>query len=294
MTTIRIEILGAMRIAGISPKPPISKKARALMAYLSCMPDRVASRERIADLLWPGQGDDQGRHSLRNLLLTTKNGNRSIFIADWFFVRQSPDVHSDANEFLASVDSDEIAELEFACSLIRGRFLDEIEISSEPFEEWLSAERVKFDDLYNGALTRLSAAHTQTGRHALAIQAARRAIELDSLSERAHQALITAFQGAGYASEAARHYASMRQLFYKELGVLPSKETQRLLQRTAEPANDEIGKLRSEIDALTRRIEAAEAAVGHWREKYDALFNLVQRAKAKAADKRATRAAIAA
>jgi DNA-binding SARP family transcriptional activator len=300
--TVRIEILGDMRIAGVSPKPSIPKKTRALMAYLSLVPDRVAPRERIADLLWPDQSPDRAYHNLRNSLWCVNRLGLGIFIADFSYVRLSPYVQSDANEFLASASS---GNLEFACSLIRGRFLEAFEISSEPFEEWLSVERAKFDELYIVSLTRLSAIHTQTGRHALAIQAAQRAIELDSLSERAHQTLITAFQGAGFGGEAARHYTSMRRLFYKELGLSPSTETQQLLRKATEapgPAagaaapdlTNEIVKLRCEIDALTNRIKTVEATAQHWREKYDALFNLVQRAKAKAADKRAARAAIAA
>src|SRR5438093_13733312 len=47
----------------------IPKKARALLAYLAAQGGRAVSGERLADLLWPYQGSEQARHSLRNCLL---------------------------------------------------------------------------------------------------------------------------------------------------------------------------------------------------------------------------------
>src|ERR1700745_354908 len=47
----------------------LPKKARALLAFLAAQNGEVVSRERLADLLWPYQGSEQGRHSLPNCLL---------------------------------------------------------------------------------------------------------------------------------------------------------------------------------------------------------------------------------
>src|SRR5438876_8658652 len=47
----------------------VPKKARALLAYLAAQGGQAVSRERLADLLWPYQGSEQARHSLRNCLL---------------------------------------------------------------------------------------------------------------------------------------------------------------------------------------------------------------------------------
>src|SRR3974390_3858197 len=47
----------------------LPRKARALMAYLAAQGGRPVSRERLSDLLWPYQGSEQARHSLRNCLL---------------------------------------------------------------------------------------------------------------------------------------------------------------------------------------------------------------------------------
>ena len=46
----------------------VPKKARAL-GHLAAQGGQAVSRERLADLLWPYQGSEQARHSLRNCLL---------------------------------------------------------------------------------------------------------------------------------------------------------------------------------------------------------------------------------
>src|SRR5712692_49836 len=54
----------------------IPKKARALLAYLAAQGGQAVSRERLADLLWPYQGSEQARHSLRNCLLELRKALR--------------------------------------------------------------------------------------------------------------------------------------------------------------------------------------------------------------------------
>ena len=54
----------------------IPKKARALLAFLAAQGGQAVSRERLADLLWPYQGSEQARHSLRNCLLELRKALR--------------------------------------------------------------------------------------------------------------------------------------------------------------------------------------------------------------------------
>src|SRR5260370_13668140 len=68
--SLTIHVLGPLVIKSDDcrlEKPP--KKARAVLAFLATQSGEAVSRERLADLLWPYQGSEQGRHSLRNCLL---------------------------------------------------------------------------------------------------------------------------------------------------------------------------------------------------------------------------------
>src|SRR6266403_4362044 len=68
--TLAISILGSLVIeSGDCRLGKVPKKARALLAFLAAQVDQPVTRERLADLLWPYQGSEQARHSLRNCLL---------------------------------------------------------------------------------------------------------------------------------------------------------------------------------------------------------------------------------
>src|SRR6266481_9698248 len=68
--TLSISILGSLIIESDECRlGKVPKKARALLAYLTAQAGQSVSRERLADLLWPYQGSEQARHSLRNCLL---------------------------------------------------------------------------------------------------------------------------------------------------------------------------------------------------------------------------------
>jgi DNA-binding SARP family transcriptional activator len=68
--TLSISILGLLVIeSGDCRLGKVPKKARALLAFLAAQADQPVTRERLADLLWPYQGSEQARHSLRNCLL---------------------------------------------------------------------------------------------------------------------------------------------------------------------------------------------------------------------------------
>src|SRR6266699_2493425 len=68
--TLSINILGLLIIESDECRlGKVPKKARALLAYLTAQAGQSVSRERLADLLWPYQGSEQARHSLRNCLL---------------------------------------------------------------------------------------------------------------------------------------------------------------------------------------------------------------------------------
>src|SRR6201986_2372603 len=69
----------------------VPKKARALLGYLAAQGGQAVSRERLADLLWPYQGSEQARHSLRNCLLELRKalgrGTDTHLVADFSHCR---------------------------------------------------------------------------------------------------------------------------------------------------------------------------------------------------------------
>ena len=230
--TLSIKILGALVIdTGESRLRKIPKKARALVAYLAAQGGQTVSRERLADLLWPYQGSEQARHSLRNCLLELRKalrpGAADYLIADFANCRLQH-VSTDLDEFERLSRSQRRSELQTAAGLYRGEFLADFDIDSEPFQEWLAAERDRTLAVICDVLHRLAAAHDAAGEHDAAIQSGRRLVTLDALSEFGQRALMRAYARAGRRGEALRQYRSCADILKRELGVAPDLETQAL------------------------------------------------------------------
>ncbi len=216
----------------------VPRKARALLAYLAAQAKggRPVSRERLSDLLWPYQGSDQARHSLRNCLLELRRAlgeSAGRHLAAEFANCRLQDVDVDIERFERLARSPNRPELVNAAELYRGEFLTDFVIDSEPFQEWLAAERDRTLDLICGVLQRLTALQDGASEHDAAIQTARRLVALDSLSEIGQRALIRAYAHAGRRPEALRQNRVCAEILKRELGVAPDAETQALANEIA-------------------------------------------------------------
>ena len=214
----------------------VPKKARALLGYLAAQGGQAVSRERLADLLWPYQGSEQARHSLRNCLLELRKalGPSAVryLVADFANCRIE-DAVVDLDRFERLSRSPQRAELQAAAELYRGEFLADFDIDSEPFQEWLAAERDRTLALICEVLQRLTAAQDAAGESDAAIQSGRRLVALDPLSEFGQRALMRAYARAGRRGEALRQYKSCAETLKRELGVAPDAETQALAHEMA-------------------------------------------------------------
>ena len=150
----------------------LPKKARALLAFLAVQNGEAVSRERLADLLWPYQGSEQGRHSLSNCLLELRKalgqGAASDLAADFANCRIQ-DANIDLDDFERLSRSRDRRELQTAADLYRGDFLADFYIASEPFQEWLAAARDRALAATCDVLERLIALQDAAGDYESAI-----------------------------------------------------------------------------------------------------------------------------
>src|SRR5205823_6969478 len=109
----------------------IPKKARALLAYLAAQGGQAVSRERLADLLWPYQGSEQARHSLRNCLLELRKalgrGTDTHLVADFANCRIQ-DAIVDLEDFERLSRSQDRSDLQAAAELYRSELLADFDI----------------------------------------------------------------------------------------------------------------------------------------------------------------------
>ena len=231
--TLSIGILGSLVIESTDCRlGKLPKKARGLLAYLAAAGGQSVSRERLADLLWPYQGSEQARHSLRNCLLELRKGlgDATVHLAAEFSHCKLDDVAVDLDLFERLSRSLHTTELQAAADLYRGELLADFHISSEPFQEWLASERDRTLGLVCDVLQRLTAIYDAAGAPDAAIQCGRRLVALEPLSEIGQRALMRAYARAGRRGEALRQYRSCTEILKRELGVAPDAETRSLAE----------------------------------------------------------------
>ena len=230
--TLSISILGSLLIESNECRfERLPKKARALLAFLAVQGGQAVSRERLADLLWPYQGSEQARHSLRNCLLELRRAlgpAAGVHLVGDFSNCRIQQVVVDLDRFEQLARSQHRTDLQAAADLYRGEFLADFNISSEPFQEWLGTERSRTLGMICEVLHRLSAQQDADGEHEAAVQSGRRLVALDPLSEFGQRTLMRAYARAGRRGEAIRQYKSCAETLKRELGVTPDAETQAL------------------------------------------------------------------
>ena len=214
----------------------IPKKALALLGYLAAQKGQAVSRERLVDMLWPHQGSEQARHSLRNCLFELRKAlgpSATRYLVTDFASCRIQDVIVDLDRFEQLSRSQHRSELQAAAESYRGEFLADFHIASEPFEEWLAAERDHTLAVVCDVLHRLTAEQDAAGEHDAAIQSGRRLVALDPLSEFGQRALMRAYAHAGCRGEALRQYKRCAETLKREFKVAPDIETQALANEIA-------------------------------------------------------------
>jgi TolB-like protein len=218
----RIYLVGTMRAVAPGGEDilPRARKTRALLARLCLAQGERVSRSRLAGLLWDRSGDAQARMSLRHALSelnTIVNGRVSGLIQ---IDRES--VRLDARA--CWIDA-------FAVPDHSERLLEDFDGISPAFDDWLTSERVRFEDRLRTTLeNEVNRLIEENAAPELRAAAARKLINFEPTHEGAVRSLITAFVQMGDRAQAIREYERCRISLHTMLDLTPSKETVALYQ----------------------------------------------------------------
>lgn len=241
MRHVKLSLLGGFQLWIEGDSAPISirtRKARALLAYLAINPGAPQPREMVADLLWGSRGQEQSRHSLRQMLVDLRKSLPSRASAafddgdELFLDADLVDVDVLRFEKLVGVGTE--SALIDASELYRGEFLKGLTIREEGFEEWAAIQRSRLTETAIEALSKLVAIQAEKGERELAIQVALRLLAIDPLDESAHRWLMRIYADLGRREAALKQYEECRSLLMRELGIEPDDETLSLHSRIRE------------------------------------------------------------
>lgn len=218
-----------------------SWRARALAAFLVAHPGQTFGRDRLAHLLWPEWEHDAARRNLRQALYDLRRriedpSGSPHFLSDAWSVRfEIGESWLDLGAFqsaLADHPGDAAPKaLAEAVRLYRGEFLAGLEVGGNlELEEWLIQQQERLREGAVASLRRLVDHYLATGGYSVAIQYARRLLDLEPLSDETHRQLMRLYSLTGRRNRALAQFGELRDLLARELDVEPLAETESLYQ----------------------------------------------------------------
>lgn len=236
MPGLRIAVLGKPRITRDdgSPVELGSAKATALLLYLATTGERH-SRSALAGLLWGDLPEEGARANLRLALTKLRRVvDDNLQVTRGYVAADPSSFWLDRREFeaaLAGGDGD-LERVQAAVRLYRGDFLDDLVVRGAPeLETWIEGEREHLRRLAVTGLARLADDAAARGDPAAGVEAARRMLSLDPLSEEAHRLLMRFLAAKDDRAAALAQFETCRHILDEELGIEPSPETVRLADR---------------------------------------------------------------
>lgn len=195
---------------------------RQLVGFVALHARQVTRRE-VVEHLWPDAEAESGLRRLRTALWELQRTLDGTAVVD--SSRTTLSLHHDA-----VVDLDEAERLLSTGAAEAALHLLEPGLSVELDQEWAAPARHRAEAMLGDALKRLV---DESSDPQVAVEYARRRLDLDVLSESAHQDLVRCLVRAGDRAAAFAAYARMREVLERELGAAPSPESRQLLARLA-------------------------------------------------------------
>ena len=237
-----LSLLGRFELTGPDGVVDLpSKKLAGLLAYLACTAPQPQPRERLSALFWGSHFDAQAKQNLRQALFRLRQVlGQDVLESDGEAVSLNAGaVLCDVSRFKALAREGSRDALSAAADLYRGRLVDDVTVSEEGWNEWLTGERERLLELVLGVLVGLGEQELAAGRAEHALKAGQRAIALNNMREDAHRLIVQALAASGRKAEALKHYQDLVALLKDELNTEPDAATRSLvaeLGRTQPPS----------------------------------------------------------
>jgi len=252
-----------------APAPVLWRPGLGMLVYLLRSPRRTRSREHLVGLLWPDVADRDARHSLSEALSKLRRavGDDAVETTGEH-VTLGPRFRIDVEDFEAAMLRHDWAA---AAGLCVGEFAEGLTVPGAlDFDQWLELERRHWRSQGVLALSSWAERLLEQGRTSAAMDAARRALVLDPLSDRATRTVMRAQLLLGDRRGALETGRALTARLASELGTAPEAETTALIAQAGNAARTSGNGRPQELNAIP--------LVGRERE-LSALLGLYQRAR---------------
>ncbi|HEY2482177.1 MAG TPA: BTAD domain-containing putative transcriptional regulator, partial [Caulobacteraceae bacterium] len=207
---------------------PLSRKARALLAYLALNADTPVSRERLCGLLWSERGEEQARGSLRQCLQELRpfaSGPSPLISVNRLEVILWGDrAVTDLDEIRAMAIAGDAVGLANRLSGVTNRLLANLDGLDPAFDDWLGPQRAAIDNQIMAEAVACSTAALATAPKD-SLRLAQAMCAREPLDEAAARLAMTAAHAAGEQGEMRRIWRRLEEDLKRELDAPPSAET---------------------------------------------------------------------
>ncbi|WP_448608649.1 AfsR/SARP family transcriptional regulator [Geodermatophilus sp. URMC 60] len=206
----------------------LPRGVQRLVAHL-CLSHRP-TRTVMAGHLWPDVPEGQAHGSLRSALWRLNKAAPGLVEASGSAVHLAADVRVDVRD-LSDWAQRAIAPPRGAHDVAVPDAALLGDLLPGWYDDWVLLERERLRQLRMQALEAVAARLALLGRHCEALQAAHAAVRAEPLRESAHRTLVSVHLAEGNVAEAVRAYELFRTLLQDELGVPPTEQMTRLVER---------------------------------------------------------------
>ncbi|KIL40824.1 hypothetical protein SD70_11395 [Gordoniibacillus kamchatkensis] len=241
----RVHCFGGLRLVGKGVQaegiPWGRRKAKELFLFLLLQPNYAASKERIIELMLPGDEPERAAnhlyvivHQLKKTLQSALHAENAVMIKDdQVRLNDAMIEYVDVEQYVAlnrvaeqlwMQDQDLSVELYAQAGGLYGELLPEL-----PYLDWLEEQREVLLEKQTVLLGKLGKAAEMSGATDQAERHYREWIELRPYQEEAYQAMMKLLMRSGRKKEAERWYGKLTELCLQELGTVPSEETRTIL-----------------------------------------------------------------
>lgn len=232
---IDIKLFGKFEVLNDAGRPVsvAGAKTQGLIAFLALSMGMPPTRDRIINLFWGDRFTDQARQSLRQAIAKLKRilpDGDDAFLTDQDRIAFNPDVvRVDVERFTELSKSSDADDVLQAVTLLRGPLLEGFYGQQAEFEDWISSERQRINELTSAALECAVATETARGHAASALEHARQVSQLNPWSDAAQMVLLRLLAQTGDRAVAIQHAQSYEKTLREELGIGPGQEFQELI-----------------------------------------------------------------
>ena len=272
---IRLRILGSIELVDSSGRELTAILAQpkrfALLAYLAAVGGGFARRDALLAMFWPELDDAHARSALNQAVRFLR---KSLETPSVLLSRGTEDLAvspahlwCDLSAFRGALDGDRLAG---ALELYRDDLLAGFHCSGAPgFGAWLERERQHWRAEAARAARTLAARSEQAGSVTVAVNSARRAVELSATDERSVRELLSLLDRVGDRVGAIHAYEDFARRLAEEFDATPAPETVALIERIRARGVDSRHSRTSSSPSATPSLRPPGDALGASRDGVD-------------------------